>query len=99
MAKNDPQHMNVSKTSSQSNAKGSLAQTTKGAAKSGSFELMTPSGLAGSGFSGINKRSNDSASKAVGSGGGASNQSSQSSVGRQRPRVDVRIPAAKILES
>lgn len=79
------QHMNVSKTSSQSNAKGSLAQTTKGAAKSGSFELMTPSGLAGSGFSGINKRSNDSASKAVGSGGGASNQSSKSGLGGGAP--------------
>ena len=85
MAKNDPQHMNVSKTSSQSNAKGSLAQTTKGAAKSGSFELMTPSGLAGSGFSGINKRSNDSASKAVGAGGGASNQSSRASVAGNAP--------------
>ena len=79
------QHMNVSKTSSQSNAKGSLAQTTKGAAKSGSFELMTPSGLAGSGFSGINKRSNDSASKAVGAGGGASNQSSRASVAGNAP--------------
>ena len=78
-------HQNVTKTKNQSNAKGSLKQTTSVAAKSGSFELMTPSGLAGSGFSGINKRSNDSASKAVGSGGGASNQSSRASVAGNAP--------------
>jgi hypothetical protein len=79
-------HKNVTKNATQSNAKGSLKQTTKGAVEDGSYELMTPSGLAGSGLSGINRRANDSASKMVGGGGGAKNQSSRAGVEGNAPR-------------
>ena len=78
-------HQNVTKTKNQSNAKGSLKQTTAGAVKSGDYTLMTPSGLAGSGLSGINRASNKSSEKAVGSGGGAKNQSSQNGLGGGAP--------------
>jgi len=73
-------HKEVTKNKTQANVKGQPAKT-QPSPKSGSFELMTPSGLAGSGLSGINRASNKSSEKAVGSGNGASNQSSKSGLG------------------
>ncbi len=89
MSKNDPtgkQHKDVTKTSSQPNVKGDLKDNERSAPRTGSFEVKTPSGIAGSGLKGINRPSNDSASKSVGSGGGASNQSSKSGLGGSAPR-------------
>ena len=88
MSKNDPtgkQHKDVTKNSSQPNVKGDLKDNERSAPRTGSFEVKTPSGIAGSGLKGINRPSNDSASKSVGSGGGASNQSSRASVAGNAP--------------
>ena len=78
-------HKEVTKNKTQANVKGQPAKS-QPAPKSGSYELMTPSGLAGSGLKGINRASNKSNEKAVGSGGGASNQSSKSGRGGGAPR-------------
>ena len=77
---------NVTKNPTQSDAKGTLKHNEKEAVNSGSFELKTPSGIAGMGLSGINRPSNKSNDKAVGSGGGASNQSSRAGVDGSAPR-------------
>ena len=79
-------HADVTKNKSQSNIAATYAANESSSMKTGDYEVKTPSGIAGSGLKGINRPSNDSASKSVGSGGGASNQSSKSGMGGGAPR-------------